>query len=100
MAQEEKQTVVPMININHNDENTGLVIWLDLSGASKDSLDLDVGDEGFCIKAEGEDLRYEMCYTLSHKVIGEEATAKYDSGLLKITVPFKDALHGHNVNIE
>jgi HSP20 family molecular chaperone IbpA len=59
-----------------------------------------VGDKGFCIKAEAEDFRYENCYMLAHEVMGEEAKAKFDSGLLKITVPFKDALHGHKVSIE
>ena len=73
---------------------------MDLAGASKESVDLDVGDKGFCIKAEAEDFRYENCYMLAHEVMGEEAKAKFDSGLLKITVPFKDALHGHKVSIE
>jgi HSP20 family molecular chaperone IbpA len=100
MAQEEKRVVVPIINVNHNGDDTGLEVRVDLAGASKESVDLDVGDKGFCIKAEAEDFRYENCYMLAHEVMGEEAKAKFDSGLLKITVPFKDALHGHKVSIE
>jgi HSP20 family molecular chaperone IbpA len=100
MAQEEKRVVVPMINVNHNGDDTGLEVRVDLAGASKESVDLDVGDKGFCIKAEAEDFRYENCYMLAHEVMGEGAKAKFDSGLLKITVPFKDALHGHKVSIE
>ena len=100
MAQEEKRVVAPMINVNHNDDNTGLQIRVDLAGASKESVDLDVGDKGFCIKAEAEDFRYENCYMLAHEVKREEARAKFDSGLLKIAVPFKDAVHGHKVTIE
>jgi HSP20 family molecular chaperone IbpA len=100
MGQEEKQVVVPMINVNHNDDDTGLEVRVDLAGASKESVDLDVGDKGFCIKAEAEDFRYESCYTLAHEVKGEGAKAKFDSGLLKITVPFQDTLHGHKVSIE
>jgi HSP20 family molecular chaperone IbpA len=37
MEQEEKRVAVPMININHNDDDTGLVIKVDLAGASKDN---------------------------------------------------------------
>ena len=100
MAQEEKRVVTPMINVNHNEDDTGLEIRVDLAGASKESIDLDVGDKGFCIKAEAEDFRYENCYMLAHEVKRKEAKAKFDSGLLKITVPFKDVMHGHKVAIE
>ena len=100
MAQEEKRLVTPIITVNHNDDDTGLEIRVDLAGASKESVDLDAGDKGFCIKAEAEDFRYEICYMLAHEVKGKDAKAKFDSGLLKITVPFKDALHGHKVTIE
>jgi HSP20 family molecular chaperone IbpA len=100
MAQEEKRVVAPMINVKHNNDDTGLEIRVDLAGASKKSVDLDVGDKGFCIKAEGEDFRYENCYMLAHEVNPEEAKAKFNSGLLNITVPFKDTLHGHKVIIE
>jgi HSP20 family molecular chaperone IbpA len=100
MAQEEKRVVAPMINVNHNGDDTGFKIRVDLAGASKESVDLDVGDKGFCIKAEAEDFRYENCYMLAHEVKREEAMAIFNSGLLNITVPFKDAVHGHKVIIE
>jgi len=100
MSQEEKRVVTPITNVNHNDDDTGFVIRVDLAGASKESVNLDMGDEGFCIKAEAEDFRYENCYLLGHEIKREEAKAKFDSGLLKITVPFKDIRRGHNVTIE
>jgi len=100
MDPEVKRVVTPMINVNHNDDDSGLQIRVDLAGASKESVDLDVGDKGFCIKAEAEDFRYENCYMLAHEVKREEARAKFDSGLLRITVPFKDAVHGQKVAIE
>ncbi len=100
MDREEKRVVAPIININHNGDDTGLKIRVDLAGASKESVDLDVGDKGFCIKAEAEDFRYENCYMLAHEVKREEAKAIFNSGLLNITVPFEDTLHGHKVIIE
>jgi HSP20 family protein len=100
MSPEEKRVVVPMININHNDSDTGLEIRVDLAGASKESVDLEVGDKGFCLKAEAEDFRYENCFMLAHEVKGEDAKAKFTSGLLTIHVPFKDRLHGQKVPVE
>ncbi|MFZ0727465.1 MAG: Hsp20/alpha crystallin family protein [Desulfobacterales bacterium] len=100
MAQEEKRVVVPEVTVNHNDDNTGLEIRVDLVGASKESVDLEMGEKGFCLKAEAEDFRYENCFMLAHEVKSKEAKARFTSGLLKIIAPFKDAMHGHKVTIE
>ena len=100
MTKDEKRVITPIVNVNHNDDDTGLEIRVDLAGASKASVDLDVGEKGFCVKAEADDFRYENCYMLTHGVKGEEAKAKFDSGLLRIDVPFKDVLHGNKVTIE
>ena len=100
MAQEEKQVQVPLINVNHNTDDSGLEIRVDLAGASKESVDLDMGDKGLCIKAEAEDFRYENCFMFAHEINREKAKARFNSGLLKITVPFQDTMHGHKVAIE
>jgi HSP20 family molecular chaperone IbpA len=99
MTQEEKRVVVPIINVNHNEDDSGLEIRVDLAGASKESVDLEMGNKGFCLKAEAEDFRYENCFMLAHEVVGEEAMAKFTSGLLVVNVPFRDRMHGHKVAI-
>jgi HSP20 family molecular chaperone IbpA len=100
MAQEEKRVKVPIINVNHNDDDSGLVITVDLAGAAKESVDLDMGDTGFCIKAEAEDFRYDNCYMLAHEIRPKETRAKFNSGLLTIHAPFKETSRGHKVTIE
>lgn len=100
MAEEEKRVLVPMVNIAHNEDDSGLRIEVDLAGASKESVDLEIGNGGFCVKAEGEDFRYESCYMLAHEVKPEAAKAKFESGLLRIQVPFKETTRGHKVSIE
>lgn len=100
MAQEEKRVEVPLVKINHNDNDSGLVITVDLAGASKESVDLDMGDRGFCVKADAEDFRYENCFMLAHEVKPDESRAKFNSGLLTIQVPFKEVHRGHKVTIE
>jgi HSP20 family molecular chaperone IbpA len=59
-----------------------------------------MGNVGFCVKAEGEDMRYESCFILAHEVTPKKTRAKFESGLLKIEVPFKETTRGHKVRIE
>lgn len=100
MLSEEKRLVVPMVNVTHNEDDTGLRIEVDLAGAQKESLALEMGDAGFCVKGDAEDFRYETCYMLAHEIKAKEAKAKFDSGLLRIEVPLKDILRGHKVAIK
>ena len=99
MAETIKRTVAPCIDVNHAEDDTGLEIRIDLAGALKDSISLNMGEKGFCIKAESEDFLYDNCYMLGHEIKSKGAKARFDSGLLKISVPFKDTLHGHKVAI-
>jgi HSP20 family molecular chaperone IbpA len=98
--EEEKRVIVPTINTNHNEDNKGLRISVNLAGASKDTVELDMGKEGLCIKAEAEDFRYETCFILAHRVKAEEARAKFEAGLMTIDVPFEDTMRGHKVTVE
>jgi HSP20 family molecular chaperone IbpA len=96
----EKRLIPPMIDVVHSEDETGLRINVNLAGASKESLRLEMGEEGFCVKGEGDDFRYDTCHMLAHRVKGEEAKAKFESGLLTIHVPFEQAIRGHQVSIE
>ena len=100
MATEEKRVIVPTINVSHNDDDSGLGIAVNLAGAPKETVELEMGKEGFCVKAETPEFRYETCFMLPHRVKGDEARAKFDSGLVTIHVPFEDTLRGHRVAIE
>jgi len=100
MAAEEKRVVAPAVNVSHNDEDSGLRIAVNLAGAPKESVELEMGKEGFCVKAEAEEFRYETCFMLAHRVRGDKARAKFESGLLIVHVPFEDTLRGHRVPID
>jgi HSP20 family molecular chaperone IbpA len=100
MAEERKRVVVPMVNMMHDDGDTGLRIEVDLAGASKDSIELDMGTAGFCVRAEADSFRYESCFMLAHEVKPQEAKARFESGLLTVTVPFRESIHGHKVSIQ
>jgi HSP20 family molecular chaperone IbpA len=100
MTTEEKRVIAPAVNVSHNHEDRGLRIAVNLAGAPKESVELEMGKEGFCVKAEADDFRYETCYMLAHRVKGDEARARFESGLLTIQVPFEDTLRGHRVPIQ
>jgi len=100
MAVEEKRVIAPAVNVSHDDEDSGLRIAVNLAGAPKESVELEMGKEGFCVKAEAEEFRYETCFMLAHRVRGDEARAKFESGLLIVHVPFEDTLRGHRVPID
>ena len=100
MAAEEKRVVAPVVNVSHNNEDSGLRIAVNLAGAPKESVELEMGKEGFCVKAEADEFRYETCFMLAHRVRGDKAQARFESGLLTIQVPFEDTLRGHRVPIE
>jgi HSP20 family molecular chaperone IbpA len=97
---EEKRVIVPTISVNHNGSNRGLRISINLAGASKETVELEMGKEGLCVKAEAEDFRYETCFMLAHRVKAEEAKAKFEAGLMTIQVPFEETMRGHKVAIE
>ena len=96
----EKRVIIPTVSVNHNGSNRGLRISINLAGASKESVELEMGREGLCVKAEAEDFRYETCFMLAHRVKAEEAKATFDAGLMKIQVPFEESMRGHKVAIE
>lgn len=100
MAEERKRIVVPLVNILHDENDSGFKIEVDLAGAPKETVTLDMGTAGFCVRAESDTVRYESCFMLAHEVKPEEAKAKFESGLLTITVPFKGTVHGIKVPIE
>ena len=46
MEQEEERVVVPMINVTHNESDSGLNLQVNLAGAPKKTVDLEMGREG------------------------------------------------------
>ena len=84
----------------HNKKDTGLKISINLAGTLKESVELEMGKEGFCVKAEADQFKYETCFMLAHRVKYQQATAKFESGLLNIEVPFDQTMHGYKVPID
>ena len=58
MAEGEQRVGVPMIQGKHNEDEMGLSIDVDLAGAGKETVELEVGTGGFCVEGEEEEFRY------------------------------------------
>jgi HSP20 family molecular chaperone IbpA len=100
MAEREKRVIVPLTNVMHCEDDSGLRIEVDLAGATKESVELEMGNGGFCVKAEGEGVIYESCFMLAHEVKPRQAKARFESGLLTIEVPFKEDVRGYKVPVQ
>lgn len=100
MEKEKTRVIIPRIDVAHNETDTGLKISVNLAGSVKENVDLEMGKEGFCVKAEAKSFRYETCFMLAHRVKPQEAKAKFEAGLLNIEVPFDETMHGYKVAIE
>ena len=100
MAEALKRLATPEITVTHDYLNSELMIELDIPGADKEYVDLEMGEHGFCVKAEGKEVKYDSCATLAHEIVPQEARAKFDAGLLLISVPFREKVKGHKVSVE
>ena len=90
---------MPCLYINHDLEK--YYAQVELPGVQKEDIDLEVMENGFCIKGKRGEKEISGCWMLGHPVNVEEAKAKYDTGLLDIVMPLKNPLvKGKKVNIE
>jgi len=95
-----KTAMSPLVTICHDDKDEGYDIEVELPGVKKEDVDLSFWSRGFCVDGEKEDIVYTGCYTLAHDIKAEGAKAKFESGLLKIKVPFKEKLRAVKVKVE
>lgn len=94
-----KTRACPDVDVRHNEEDNGLIITASLPGVFKKDIELSVGIQNFCITGEREDIMYEGCYQLVHDVNPDGSVAKFQNGLLTVTVPFKEPLKGKKIII-
>ncbi len=89
-AKSDRPEILPVVCVDHGKERYHIEI--ELPGVKKEDIDLEMGDELFCLKAPKEDLVYSSCYALAHSIDAENVDAKFDNGLLTIKAPFKSPI--------
>lgn len=93
--------VTPVACVSHDDQSGGLRIEMEMPGADKKDISLEMRKDSFCVSApRGQDTEYSGCFPLSHEVLPEKAEAKYENGLLKIFAPIRDWEHRTKVTIQ
>ena len=98
----QKRTVAPCVASCVDDEHTRIFLEVEIPGVNKEDIRLTMHEDSFYLTAHREDgyLDYATSYALCCPVKAEQAEAKYENGLLKIVVPFRDAMENAiNINV-
>lgn len=93
-----KVRYIPVVYISH-DEND-LKIVFELAGVKKEDIKLEMTSSSVCLNASGKDVNYSGCYSLAHKIDPKKALAKFENGLLTITIPLSKKFSGEIIKID
>ena len=101
MAKKKDKTLVSARVCGYHDEkDENLIVEVELPGVKKKDLKLHVTEDGYCASGERDDFCYEACYKFMHEIDADKAKAKFDSGLLAITVPCMKPEEPREITIE
>lgn len=99
MAEEEKNLITPAVCVYRDAKNYS--IQVELPGVEKKDIDFEMSENWFCLKAPRKDESFTGCWVLAHDIIPEEAKAKFENGVLSISVPLEEMpSEGMKISIE
>lgn len=82
-------------------EHRELHMEISLGGVEKEDIILKMHDDSFFLQAPRDDYDYVASEVFCCPVKSGEAKAKFENGMLKVTVPFKDQMEdGIQIQIE
>lgn len=99
MAEEDKNLITPAVCVYHDAKNYSIEV--ELPGVEKKDIDFEMSENWFCIKAPRKEESFTGCWVLAHDIKPDEAKAKFDNGLLIVSVPLEEiASEGMRINVE
>jgi HSP20 family protein len=92
MMAQQRVKVAPEVCSYVDDDHTKLTVEVTIPGVSKEHINLKMHDDSMNLAAARNDVEYVTTLSFCCPVVPEKAQAKYENGLLKIEVPFKDTM--------
>jgi HSP20 family molecular chaperone IbpA len=98
VAEKERVPIAPDA-VFYRDAET-YTIEVVLPGADKKDIEFEAMENGFCVTAPRDDIKYSGCWVLTHKTDPAKATATFSNGLLRVTIPLAERVAGIRVPIK
>jgi HSP20 family protein len=84
-----------------DDATNAINLEISIPGVKKEDIALRVKEDGFDLIASRDDFDYVTASAFCCPVKPDSASAKYENGLLRVAIPFKDPMEdAHTVAIE
>ena len=88
----EKYVTSPEICAWADEEHDNYHFEITMPGVEKDTITLKIHEDSFFVKGETDGTIYVGSYGICCPVKAKESKATYKNGILKVDVPFKDAM--------
>lgn len=92
MTDERIVSISPDVCFDTDDDQTKGTLEIALPGVRKEDIDLRINEDSYSLSAVRGDTKYVASQTFCCPVVPGKAKAKYENGLLKIDVLFKDPM--------